>query len=163
MGAPRKGRFTQTGSYLKAAIRRVSETRGFAQSRLLTHWAEIAGPQMADKTKPVKVSFPKSGLGATLTLLCKGADAPMLEMSIPQLKDRVNATYGYQAISEIRLTQTAETGFAEEQQPFSAPKRNQRKVDETTNAAIDTVGDNSLRDALRQLSENLSGTNTKGN
>ena len=162
MAAPRKGKFTQTGSYLKAAIRRVSETRGFAQSRLLTHWTEIAGPEMAQKTTPVKVSFPKSGLGATLTVLCKGADAPLIEMSLPRLKDRVNAIYGYQAIADIRLTQTAEIGFSEEQEPFSAPRRNKRKVDETTQTTIDTVSDNSLRDALRQLSNNISGTHTKG-
>lgn len=162
MSAPRKGKFTQTGSYLKSAIRKVSETRGFAQSRLLTNWAEIAGPEMAQKTTPVKVSFAKSGFGATLTLLCKGADAPMLEMSLPRLVERVNATYGYKAISSIRLTQTAEIGFAEDQAPFSAPNRRKRKVDETTQTTIDTVGDTGLRDALRQLSDNLSGSNTEG-
>ena len=35
--------FKRTNSLLSQQIRKASETRGFAQSRLLTHWAEIAG------------------------------------------------------------------------------------------------------------------------
>ena len=35
--------FKQTASLLKARIRRVTETRGFAESRVVTHWAEIPG------------------------------------------------------------------------------------------------------------------------
>ncbi|MEM9716900.1 MAG: DciA family protein [Pseudomonadota bacterium] len=158
MTAPRKGRFTQTGSYLKSAIRRVSETRGFAETRLLTNWVEIAGPETSSRTKPVKITYPKSGFGAVLTLLCKGADAPMLTMSLPRIRDKVNAVYGYNAIAEIRLTQTAEIGFAEDQAPFSAAERPKRKVDEATTQLIDNVDDTGLRDALAALSHNLCGT-----
>ncbi|MEO0344014.1 MAG: DciA family protein [Pseudomonadota bacterium] len=161
MPAPRRGHFTQTSGFLKAAIRRVSETRGFAQTRLLTNWEDIAGLDMAKRATPVKVSFAKSGLGATLTLLCKGADAPMLEMELPKLKERVNATYGYKAISEIKLTQTAEIGFAEDQAPFFAPSRSIRKVDGETHAIIDSVEDENLQAALTRLSANLTGTNDK--
>ena len=155
MSIPRKGRFTQTSSFLRDAIRRVSETRGFSETRLLTSWPEIAGQEFASKLTPVKVSYPKSGLGAVLTVLCKGADAPMMEMTLPQLKDRVNAVYGYQAICDIRITQTAAIGFAEEQAPFSAPKRNKRKVDGPTVSTIDTVADDELRMSLSELKRNL--------
>lgn len=39
--------FAQTGGLLKGDIRRASESRGFAQSRVLTHWEEIAGADIA--------------------------------------------------------------------------------------------------------------------
>ena len=39
--------FALTGGLLKQDIRRASESRGFAQSRVLTHWEEIAGTEMA--------------------------------------------------------------------------------------------------------------------
>ena len=40
-----------------------------------------------------------------------------------RLKERVNAVYGYAAITRIHLTQTAATGFAEGQAEFTpAPK-----------------------------------------
>ena len=37
----------------------------------------------------------------------------MLEMQKEQLRAKVNAVYGYNAIARVRITQTAATGFAE--------------------------------------------------
>ena len=62
-------------------------------------------------------------VGATLTLLVKPTDAPMVQMQLPRIKDRVNACYGYNAISRITLTQTAAMGFAEGQAQFTAAPR----------------------------------------
>ena len=70
--------FKRTNSLLSQQIRKASETRGFAQSRLLTHWAEIAGEATAAISRPVEVSYGrKEGIGATLTLLTTGANAPV--------------------------------------------------------------------------------------
>jgi hypothetical protein len=44
----------------------------------------------------------------------------MVEMQLPQLKERVNACYGYNAVQRILLTQTAPEGFAEGQARFLA-------------------------------------------
>ena len=99
--------FKRTDSLLSQQIRKASETRGFAQSRLLTHWTEIAGEATAAISRPVEVSYGrKEGIGATLTLLTTGANAPMLEMQKEQLRARVNAVYGYNAIARVRITQT---------------------------------------------------------
>jgi protein-disulfide isomerase len=69
-------------------------------ARLLTHWDEIVGPEMARIARPVKVGYGRgSGLGATLTLLARGADAPRLQAEAPKLIARVNAAYGYAAIA----------------------------------------------------------------
>ena len=104
-------------------IRKVGEARGFAVSRLLTHWAEIAGPEIATCARPVKIGYAKGGFGATLTLLTTGPAAPMVQMQLPRLREKVNACYGYNAISRITITQTAPTGFAEGQASFApAPK-----------------------------------------
>lgn len=115
---PRKKGFTRTGSLLSGRIRDASATRGFAQSRLLTQWEEIAGPEMAGLARPVQVTYSRGGFGATLVLLTTGANAPVLEMEKDRLRDRVNAVYGYNAIARIRITQTAPTGFAEGQVAF---------------------------------------------
>jgi hypothetical protein len=40
-----------------------------------------------------------------LVILTTGAQAQMLEMQLPQLREKVNACYGYNAISRIRITQ----------------------------------------------------------
>ena len=143
-------------------IRKVGESRGFAVSRLLTHWAEIAGPQIADIAQPVKVNYGRGQLGATLTVLTTGAQAPMLEMQKEKLRQKVNAAYGYNAISRIHITQTAATGFAEAQAVFAgqAPKpASPATEDPTIAAAADAlaqpVEDTDLRRALESLGRNV--------
>lgn len=120
-GSPpaRVQRFAQAGSLVAGRIRTVGESRGFAVTRLLTHWPEVVGEGVARIARPVEVRYGRDGLGATLTLLTTGAQAPMLEMQKDQIRDRVNACYGYRAIARIRITQTAATGFAEASTAFA--------------------------------------------
>ena len=110
--------FKQAASLIAKRVREASETRGFAQVRLLTHWEEVAGKDTAKIAQPVKVSYKKKGLGATLTLICNGANAPFVEMEKEQIRIRVNSVYGYNAITEIKITQTAAAGFSEAQDIF---------------------------------------------
>lgn len=144
---------------MKDSVRTAGESRGFAVARLLTHWAEVAGTEMAAKTRPVKIGYGKAGVGATLTLLVRAAEAPMVQMALPVLKERVNAVYGYNAISHIHLTQTAATGFAEGQAEFSpAPKpapKPDPAVQARAQATAEGVADPGLRTALEQLAQNI--------
>ena len=71
--------FERADGLLAQRIRVASEGRGFAVARLLTHWAEIAGPGMAEHSRPVRVTYGRDGFGATLVLLVRGAMAPMIE------------------------------------------------------------------------------------
>ena len=152
--------FARTASLLTGKIRQASESRGFAQSRLLTNWAEVAGEAAAAISRPVEVSYGRGGMGATLTLLTTGANAPVLEMQKEQLRARVNAVYGYNAIARVRVTQTAATGFSEGRVAFDhAPKKAAVPSDPALRArATQTaapIGDQSLRDALARLGENI--------
>ncbi len=47
--------FKRTGSLLNDQIRKAGESRGFAVSRLLTHWEEIVGPELAAMARPVRL------------------------------------------------------------------------------------------------------------
>lgn len=121
---PRRGKgFAQAGGLVQPQIKRASESRGFAVSRLLTHWTEVVGEDIAKLCRPVKVGYARQGMGATLTLLARGAAGPMLQPQLPKIRERVNACYGYNAVSQIRITQTAATGFGEGQAAFSGPSR----------------------------------------
>jgi len=150
--------FVQTGGILSQQIRTVGEKRGFAQSRLLTQWAEIVGPATASIAQPVKVGYGREGIGATLTLLTNGANAPMLQLELPRIKERVNACYGYAAISRIRLTQTAETGFGESGAAFqhaaAKPAVSAEKAADVEHSVSDVQSD-SLRSALAALGLNI--------
>ncbi|WP_299850643.1 DUF721 domain-containing protein [uncultured Roseovarius sp.] len=153
--------FTRTSSLLQKRIRRASESRGFSESRLLTHWAEIVGADIAGIARPVNVSYGRQGLGASLTVLTTGAQAPILEMQKEKLREKVNAVYGYNAISRVRITQTAPTGFAEGQVSFDhRPKKDVPTApDPAARAKAEQlaapVGDNSLRSALEALGQNV--------
>jgi hypothetical protein len=143
---------------VESRVRKASESRGFAVARLLTHWEEVAGPEIAAMARPVEVSYGRGGLGATLTLLTTGAHAPLLQMQEPRLRERINACYGYAAISRIRLTQTAPSGFAEAQSGFdrrSAPGKPAAAAAEAGAALTEGVSDPGLRAALARLGANI--------
>lgn len=76
--------FEPAAGLLRARIRAVGETRGFAVSRLLTHWAEVVGEEIAAMARPVKVGYGREGFNATLTLLTTGSAAPLLQMQLPK-------------------------------------------------------------------------------
>jgi len=144
---------------VQTRIRVAAESRGFAVTRLLTHWPEIVGDAVARIARPVNVSYGREGFGATLTILTTGAQAPMLEMQKDQIRDKVNACYGYRAISRVRITQTAPTGFAEGQAVFAPtlkfePPATVGPSPEATKVASD-VQNTELRLALVALADNV--------
>lgn len=157
--------FARAATLMQSRIRGATETRGFAQSRVLTHWAEIVGEAIADIAHPVDVSYGKGGMGATLTVLTSGAQAPMLEMQKEKLREKVNACYGYNAIARIRITQTAASGFAEGKMAFHhAPKQDKGPKPEAQKAArdlADPVENENLRLALAALGANVLSKSTK--
>lgn len=151
--------FSRASGLMQNRIRQVSEQRGFAVTRLLTHWAEIVGDATASVATPVSVSYGRGGMGATLSVLTTGSNAPMLEMQKDQIRDKVNACYGYRAISRVRITQTAPTGFAEGHVQFRpAPKPDNTPSPEAKAAASalsDDVTSPDLRAALASLGANV--------
>ncbi len=146
--------FVHAGGLVATRVRTAAEQRGFAETRLLTQWAEIAGHETAEIAKPISVTYGSGGIGATLTLLADGAHAPELQLQLPAIRARVNACYGYNAISRIKLTQTAATGFGEHAQAF-APKDTAPIQDQDVIAALDQIGDTGLREALDRLGRSV--------
>ncbi len=151
--------FSRAANLMQTRIRAASEKRGFAVTRLLTHWAEIVGGATAEIAKPVNVSYGKGGMGATLTVLTTGAQAPMLEMQKDQIRDKVNACYGYRAIARVRITQTAPSGFSEGRIAFvPAPKPDKTPNAQTQAQAAalsEDVASPSLKEALAVLGANI--------
>jgi len=155
----RKRGFEAASGLMRDQIRAAGESRGFAVARLLTHWPEIAGTAMAAITRPVKVGYGREGMGGTLTLLTTSANAPMVQMDLPRLKEKVNAVYGYNAIARILLTQTAATGFAEGQAQFLPAATVQKPPDpqimaEAARTAA-PIHDDGLRKALEAMAQNI--------
>ena len=161
--------FARAEKLLGSQIRKASESRGFAKSRILTHWEEIVGSDLAAVTRPVEVKYGRvrtgsktnDGKGAKLVLLTRGSFAPMLEMRKAEIIERINAVYGYPAIRHIILTQTAPTGFAEGRANFVHRKEEVAKPAPKPEAVAEArslsegVADEGLRAALERLGANV--------
>ena len=120
---------------------------------------EVVGEATAQIATPVNISYGKGGMGATLTLLTTGAQAPMLEMQKDQIREKVNACYGYRAISRVRITQTAPIGFAEGRVAFASAPKTARlpdpAVQSTANTLSKDIENADLRAALAALGANV--------
>lgn len=152
--------FTRAGRLLQRDIRKAGESRGFSVSKLLTHWAEIMGEDIAKISLPVQVKYGRQGLGATLTLLTTGANGPVLEMQKDTILAKANSCYGYRAIERIAITQTAATGFAEGavafgHKPRKAPDTAPAPITEAARAYAQDIGDTDLKTALERLGQNV--------
>lgn len=151
--------FEPASGLVKDSLRLAGEKRGFALSRLLTQWEEIVGADLARVTRPVKMGYARDGFGGTLTVLVMGAHAPMVEMQKDRLRERVNACYGYNAVSRVAFTQTSASGFAEGQAEFRPAPKAQPAPDPLVVAkAAETaapVRDAGLRAALEVLARNV--------
>ncbi|MFZ5708629.1 MAG: DUF721 domain-containing protein [Pseudomonadota bacterium] len=146
--------FEPAASLLADPIRSAGEARGFAVSRLLTRWHEIVGEDVASVARPVRIGYAKGGFGATLTLLCSGPAAPVVQMRLPSIREKVNACYGYNAVSRIVITQTAADGLAEAPAPFLQPRSRPGPTAEgaaASQALAGGVADPGLRAALADL------------
>ncbi|MEM9793484.1 MAG: DciA family protein [Pseudomonadota bacterium] len=154
-----RGRFVRAGDFISKSIRSAGEKRGFAQSRLLTQWTEICGPELAAIALPLRVSYSGQGLGGTLVLSCEGARAPEVQMQADVIRTRVNACYGYNAIRRISLTQTDSAGFAEAQKRLAPPPAQPEPVvPEVSKVAARQTADvasEELRLALGRLGTNI--------
>jgi hypothetical protein len=155
----RKRGFERAASLVSGDLRGPAEKRGFAEARLLTHWAEIVGSDIAEIALPVRISHGR-GFGGTLVLLTTGANAPILEMQRETVVERVNACYGYRAVSRVQVTQTAPTGFAEGQVAFAArpaapkPAPDPARLRQATEG-LGEIEDEGLRNALAALARNV--------
>ena len=159
-GQPRRRKgFEPASGLLADRIRAAGAPRGFAVARLLTHWAEIAGEDIAEMARPVRIGFAKGGFGATLTLICSGPNAPVVQMRLPAIRDRVNACYGYNAVSRIVISQSSATGLAEDAAPFAgkpkAPPAPSPVIMAQADALSAAVADDGLRAALAALGQNV--------
>src|SRR5262245_19758032 len=83
----------------RAAFRRF----GFIQSSVVSRWPEIVGERYAGVSAPESIRFPAGKRSdGVLTLVVEGAHAPMMQHVAPEIVERVNRFFGYQAVARIQ-------------------------------------------------------------
>ena len=124
--------------------------RGFAISRLISHWHDIVGDTAA-WCRPTDIHFPRgSRNNGTLKLQIAPGRGPQAQAMSAQIIDQVNAAFGYQAVGRITLVQNL---------PPSTPKTPPKKPATISDAPdiwtldekLKHIKSPELRAALRRL------------
>jgi hypothetical protein len=150
------------GSFLPSLTAQAFKKFGFSTAELMLEWPAIAGRELAARCVPERLKWParpeadagevepaRGRRGATLLLRVDGAHALEIDYQRQQILDRVNAYFGYRAVSELRLVQ-APLPTSPEPEP---PRR--RKAGAPARGEVAGIADAGLREALARLGSRL--------
>ena len=120
---------------------------------LVANWSEIAGPDLAKRTRPLRVRWgrrPHAGAEAapgTLVVAASGDAALRLQHEGDQIIERVNVMHGHRAIAKLAIVQAPppETREPRARPELSVPDR------ERIERSVEPIEHDGLRDALSRL------------
>ncbi|MGE0120784.1 MAG: DUF721 domain-containing protein [Dongiaceae bacterium] len=145
---------------LPRVTRKTLGRHGLAEGGLITDWAAIVGPMIAERSLPLRLSFAGGERNdGTLHVRVAGALALELQHLAPQIIERINGYFGYRAVARLRIHQgpvPVERGARPAPTPPVAPE-----TDAEIGLLVDTVEDDGLRQALRTLGRSLHGAATR--
>lgn len=99
-------------SHSVATLAKETFARKFVSlGRILTHWNDIVGPELAGRAQPVKLHYrkPKSAQDkpqASLDIAVSSADASLLHYQKDLILERLNHVFGERWITSIRFVHT---------------------------------------------------------
>ena len=127
---------------------------GFAQSAIVSRWAEIVGERYARVSSPESIRFPTGKkFGGVLTLLVEGAHAHLIQHLTPLIVERVNRFFGHAAINRIVFRQ------GKPQVADTKPKRpDLRPVPKELGEGLREIADPELRACLESLAAKIAAT-----
>jgi hypothetical protein len=141
--------------FMAATMTDVLKTQGFASSEIIARWADIAGPEIAAHSEPMKINWPraknvpedKPPEPATLMLRVEGPAALEIQHLSAVILERVNRFFGWQAIGRITLRQAP---LRRKEKPAPPPPPDPA-IAARIAEGLPEVTDESLRQALGRL------------
>ena len=126
--------------------------QGFASREIVTRWPEIAGPEIAVHSEPIRISWPRAPgpdepEPATLILRVEGPAAIEIQQLSALIIERVNRFFGWQAIDRIALRQAPLKQRTKRSRPEPIDPLAAKRVA----ASLTGISDDSLRAALGRL------------
>ena len=130
--------------------------QGFAARELVTRWAEIAGPEVAAHSEPLKIQWPRPVEGqpqepATLVLRVEGPMALEIQHASDVILQRVNRFFGWSAVGRLALRQAPLLRRDKPKASRAPDAADVAKVAET----LASVEDEELRTALARLGASI--------
>lgn len=145
-------------SLVDRSLAETLRARGFADSSVHSHWADIAGAALAPWSEPVSLRWPQRGPGAdpdgaregaVLTIRVESAFALELQHMAPQIIERVNRFIGWSCVGKLALKQ----GPVRKDAVKPARRRGMLTADASRrlDAMLEPVESGALRTALQRL------------
>ncbi|ABE63963.1 protein of unknown function DUF1159 [Nitrobacter hamburgensis X14] len=130
--------------------------QGFASRELVTRWAEIAGPEIAAHSEPMKIQWPRPVDGqprepATLVLRVEGPVALEIQHTSDVILQRVNRFFGWNAVGRLALRQAPLSRKTLRRTASSPSETDVARVAET----LSSIGDDDLRTTLARLGASI--------
>ncbi|MEE6207510.1 MAG: DUF721 domain-containing protein [Alphaproteobacteria bacterium] len=84
--------------------------RGFMEIDLLTNWKYIVGDELAQFSLPQKLTFRKDERtdGSLTVSVLSGAFAMEIKQNEPRILEKINAYFGYKAVSKLKILQNGD-------------------------------------------------------
>jgi len=152
MSKPSRGFPRSLAEFTGAALSDALRSQGFASAEIIARWAEIAGPEIAAHSEPMKINWPRQSGDeppepATLVMRVEGPAAIEIQHLSAVILERVNRFFGWQAIGRIALRQAP----LRRQVPPQPPGPPDPAVAARIAASLPEIQDENLRTALARL------------
>ncbi|EIZ78869.1 hypothetical protein WSK_2412 [Novosphingobium sp. Rr 2-17] len=157
---PRGGQARAIADLMPEVGRTAFRRFGFVQSSVVTRWPEIVGARHARVCAPESIRFPPGEKSdGILQLVVVAAHAPMILHVIPEIVDRVNRFFGYNAVARIKIRQ----GDVKPPpaSPTGASPPSIKPVPLELGESLRDIGDPELRAVLESLARSLGAKNNQ--
>lgn len=134
---------------------------GFVQSSVVSRWPEIVGERHARLCMPEAIRFPPGERSdGILQLVVVSAQAPIITQLIPEIIERVNRFFGYNAVARVKLRQ----GEVKPPpiKPGAACAPSLRPIPFELGESLRDIGDPELRAVLESLARSMGEDNPAG-
>ncbi|MCC6948110.1 MAG: DUF721 domain-containing protein [Bradyrhizobiaceae bacterium] len=108
MNKPRKSFARPLADLVGGTLQSVFARQGFAAVDIISHWEDIVGPELAGRSEPLRLVWPRRDdpdSGGTLTVRVEGAYAIELQHLAPVVIERVNRYFGWRCVARIAIRQ----------------------------------------------------------
>jgi hypothetical protein len=127
---------------------------GFVQSSVVTRWPEIVGERHARVCAPEAIRFPPGEKAeGILQLVVLPAHAPIIQHVIPEIIERVNRFFGYQAVARVKLRQGTVKVRDVHERPKPPPAL--KPIPMELGESLRDIGDPEMRAVLEGLARSL--------
>jgi hypothetical protein len=151
---PRGGQARAISDLMPEVGRTAFRRFGFVQSSVVSRWPEIVGVRHARICTPESIRFPPGEKhDGILQLVVVPAHAPIIQHVIPEIIERVNRFFGYNAVARAKIRQGAV------QPPPAATRQSAppslKPIPLELGESLRDIGDPELRAVLESLARSM--------